>query len=76
MALTKEMLDLLDAEIEMARQGIPSFKKMGVNKEFRNKWKLDDENDFSFGWALGSIQAGFLMHYVSAYKKFPSDEEL
>jgi hypothetical protein len=42
------------------------------NTGFVNKWNLKNKHDFALGWALGSIQGGFILHC----KQYPpSDKE-
>lgn len=75
MPLDNELLELIDMEMERAREGIPSFKGMGLNENFRSDFDLENENDFALGWCLGSIESGFLLNYFSKYSKFPEDDD-
>ena len=75
MVLDSELLELIDIEMEMAREGIPSFKGMGLNEKFRADFDLGHENDFALGWCLGSIESGFLLHYYEKHSKFPEGED-
>ena len=72
--LDEEIRRLVEIEFEMARKGIPSFKGAGQG-EFRIQYNIKNENDFALGWAIGSIQSGFLLHYYGKFNKLPTGEE-
>ncbi len=57
-----ELGELIEIEIDKAKEGLSIVKKMLQNSSFAKDWNLKNEHDFALGNALGCIQGGFILH--------------
>jgi hypothetical protein len=76
MVLDPRTRGTLEQIIDSFIQIIPNFVKPLFDPQQRVRWHIQNQNDFSIGFSLGSICSIFLNYFHSIYGRYPNKDEI
>ena len=76
MILDEKTRGRLEQIIDNSIQSTPNIVKLLFNQQVRKRWSIENQNDFSLGFALGTIQNEFWTQFYNEYGRKPYQEEL
>lgn len=66
----------LEQIIDGIVRGIPSFAKLLFDPQVKEQMHVQNQNDFSLGFALGMIQNEFWTHFYKVYGRLAYQDEI